>query len=117
MQEQSLVIDIPGTTPILRGQEPSQAVAALGNRGIASLHRVLNVDLELRVELGRVSMPIREILDLSSGAIVDMKKVVGEPMNVFVNDKLLAKGEVVVVDDVLGVRITEIVNQNEAGIF
>ncbi|NIM06502.1 MAG: hypothetical protein GTO55_08745, partial [Armatimonadetes bacterium] len=73
------------------------------------------VDLELRVELARVNLPIREILDLSTGAIVDLKKAVGEPVNIFVNDKSLAKGEVIVVEDLLGIRITEIASQDARG--
>jgi len=81
----------------------------------SALNRVLNVDLELRVELARVNLPIREILDLSSGSVVDLKKAVGEPVDLFVNDKPLAKGEVVVVEDLLGIRITEIVSPNNPG--
>jgi|GEM_PF-4384424 len=75
---------------------------------ISSLGHVMEVALEVRVELGRVDLPIREILELSSGSIVDMKRMLGEPVEVFVNDKLLAKGEIVVLEDVLGVRITQI---------
>jgi len=76
---------------------------------IAALGHVMDVALEVRVELGRVDLPIREILELSSGSIVDMKRVIGEPVEVFVNDKLLARGEIVVLEDVLGVRITQII--------
>jgi flagellar motor switch protein FliN len=80
----------------------------------SSLSRVMNVELDLRVELGRVSLPIRDIIGLSSGMIIDLKKLVGEPMDVFVNDRPLAKGEVIVVDDeVLGVRITEVLDPEE----
>ena len=75
---------------------------------ISALGHVMDVALEVRVELGRVDLPIREILELSSGSIVDMKRMIGEPVEVFVNDKLLAKGEIVVLEDVLGVRITQI---------
>jgi flagellar motor switch protein FliN len=80
----------------------------------STLNRVLNVDLELRVEMGRVKLPIREILDLSCGSIVDLHKALDEPMEVLVGDKLLAKGEIVVVDDMLGIRVTEIVNPENA---
>jgi flagellar motor switch protein FliN len=78
----------------------------------ASLGHVMDVPLEVRVELGRVDLPIREILELSSGSIVDMKRVLGEPVEVFINDKLLAKGEIVVLEDVLGIKITQIVRGN-----
>jgi flagellar motor switch protein FliN/FliY len=89
--------------------EHAKILAAQRNDA-ASLGRVLNVDLELRVELGRVSLPIREILELSAGSIVDLKTAVGEPAEVFVNNRPLAKCEIVVVDDVLGIRITEILD-------
>lgn len=91
------------------GRSSPEAAVGGGGLGAAPLGRVMEVDLELRVELGRVHLPIREILELSSGAIVDLKKALGEPVEVFVNEKLLGRGEIVVVEEVLGVRITEMV--------
>jgi flagellar motor switch protein FliN/FliY len=102
------------TTQTLEGKEETQPAPAPAEEAQAAkpekagLNRVLDVDLELRVELARVNLPIREILDISSGTVVNLKKAVGEPVNIYVNDKPLAKGEVVVVEDLLGIRITEI---------
>lgn len=88
---------------------------AKAGQASACLNRVMGVDLDMRVELGRVIMPIRDILGLSCGSVIDLKKAVGEPVDILVNNRLLAKGEVVVVDDALGVRITDIVSQNPYG--
>ena len=78
-----------------------------------SLDVLLDVPLEITVELGRVRMLVREILDLGTGSIVEVDKSAGEPVDVMVNGRLVAKGEVVVIEDNFGVRITEIVNPNE----
>lgn len=111
MQEQEHVVPQEEA----RAAAPEAADAHKDKGESASLNRVLDVDLELRVELGRVNLPIREILELSSGAVVDLKKAVGEPVDILVNDKPLAKGEVVVVDELLGVRITELLDTKAQG--
>ena len=67
----------------------------------------------MTVELGRTKKSIKEILDLSSGSIVELDKLAGEPVDIHVNGKLLAKGEVVVIDENFGVRITDIVSPEE----
>lgn len=105
----------PGET----APEQTEAVAAETVRSAqekgASLDRVLGVDLELRAELARVNLPIRDILELAPGSVISLKKAVGESIDVFVNDKLLARGEAVVVDDQLGIRITEISGEAAVG--
>jgi flagellar motor switch protein FliN/FliY len=60
-------------------------------------------------ELGRVRMPIRQVLELREGSVVSLRKNAGEPVNLYVNEQLIAKGDVVVVDDFMGIRITEVV--------
>ena len=74
---------------------------------------LLDVPLEISVELGRVRMTVREVVDLGTGSIVEVDKAAGEPVDVMVNGRLVAKGEVVVIEDNFGVRITEILNPNE----
>jgi flagellar motor switch protein FliN/FliY len=71
---------------------------------------LLDIPLEATVELGRVRMLIRDVLELSSGSIVELERVAGEPVDLLVNGRLVAKGEVVVIDDNFGIRITEIVS-------
>jgi len=72
---------------------------------------ILDIPLEVTVELGRVRMLIKDVLELTSGSIVELDRLAGEPIDLLVNGRLVAKGEVVVVDDNFGVRVTDIVNQ------
>ena len=71
---------------------------------------ILDVNLRVTVELGRTQMSIREILDLGPGAVLELDKLAGEPVDILVNDKPIAKGEVVVVDENFGVRVTDIIS-------
>lgn len=75
------------------------------------LNLLYDVPLEISVELGRVKMMVREVLGLGTGAIIEIDKAAGEPVDVMVNGRLVARGEVVVIEDNFGVRITEIVQQ------
>ena len=70
--------------------------------------------INVTVELGRTSMPIKEVLDLQSGAVVELDRIAGEPVDIFINDRLLAQGEVVVIDDKFGVRVTELTGKKES---
>jgi flagellar motor switch protein FliN/FliY len=75
-----------------------------------SLDLLMDVPLEMSVELGRVKMLVRDVLELSSGSILEIDKAAGEPVDVLVNGRIMARGEVVVIEDNFGVRITEIIN-------
>lgn len=79
-----------------------------------SLNLIMDVPLEISVELGRVKMMVRDVLELGTGAIIEIDKAAGEPVDVMVNGTLVARGEVVVIEDNFGVRITEIVQQERA---
>jgi len=74
-----------------------------------SMDLLLDVQLEMTAELGRASIPIRDVLQLGPGSIVELDKLAGEPVDVLANGKLIARGEVVVVDESFGVRILELV--------
>ncbi|GEM_PF-2122218 len=87
----------------LRPQSPDSDVA--GN-----LEMLLDVGMRVTVELGRTNMSIRKILALTRGSVIELNKLAGEPVDVFVNDTLIAHGEVVVVGEKFGVRVTELVN-------
>ena len=78
-----------------------------------NIDRLMDVTLNLSVELGRKQMQIKEILDLGPGKIIELDKLAGEPVDLLVNGKLLAKGEVVVVDENFGVRITDLINPQD----
>jgi flagellar motor switch protein FliN/FliY len=74
------------------------------------LDLILDIPLEVTVELGRVRMLIKDVIELASGSIIELDRVAGEPVDLFVNGRLVAKGEVVVIEDNFGLRITEIVS-------
>jgi flagellar motor switch protein FliN/FliY len=81
-------------------------VAAGGEDG--DLSRVLDVPVELTVEMGRASMTIRETLAIGTGSIVTLNRLVGEPVDLFANGRLIARGEVIAVDEEYGLRVTEV---------
>ena len=76
----------------------------------ANISLIKDVPLQVTVELGRTKKSIREILEFSTGSIIELDKLAGEPVDIHVNGQLTAKGEVVVIDENFGVRITEIVS-------
>lgn len=79
----------------------------------SSLELLMDIPLEISVELGRVRMLVKDVLDLGTGSIVEIDKLAGEPVDVMVNGRPVARGEVVVIEDNFGVRITEILNPHE----
>jgi CheC, inhibitor of MCP methylation len=79
----------------------------------SNIDMIMDVPLQVTVELGRTKMLIKEILDLGPGSIVELDKLAGEPVDILVNNKLIAKGEVVVIDESFGVRITDIISKME----
>lgn len=85
----------------------------LSQQGQHNLDLLLDIPLKVTVELGRTKQTVQEVLDLSPGSIVELDKLAGEPVDVLVNGKLIAKGEVVVIDENFGVRITDILNQKD----
>ena len=74
---------------------------------------ILDIPVQLTVELGRTRVPIRNILQLGEGSVVELEAMAGEPMDVLVNGFLIAQGEVVVVNDRFGIRLTDIVTPSE----
>jgi flagellar motor switch protein FliN/FliY len=80
---------------------------------VQSLDFILDIPLRVTVELGRAKMAIREILQLAQGSVVELSKFAGEPLEVLVNDKLVARGEVVVVNEKFGIRLTDIISPVE----
>jgi flagellar motor switch protein FliN/FliY len=74
---------------------------------------ILDIPLQVTVELGRTKMLVKDILQLSQGAVVELTKLAGEPLDIFVNSKLVARGEAVVINEKFGVRLVDIVSPNE----
>jgi flagellar motor switch protein FliN/FliY len=89
--------------------DPASANAPTPRR----LELLLDVPLELSVELGRTRMSIQELLALGPGSVIELDKVAGEPLDILINDRLVARGEAVVVNDKFGIRITDIVSPAE----
>jgi flagellar motor switch protein FliN/FliY len=84
-----------------------------GGQAIQSLDFILDIPLKVTAELGRCRMAIRDILQLGQGSVVELSKFAGEPLEILVNDKLIARGEVVVVNEKFGVRLTDIISPVE----
>ncbi len=111
--------DESGATPGIPAMQMGGGFPAFGGAAKpsaehdSSMDVLLDVPLEISVELGRVKMVVRDVLDLGTGSIVEVDKAAGEPVDVMVNGRLVAKGEVVVIEDNFGVRITEILNPAE----
>lgn len=77
------------------------------------INMILDIPVQLTVELGRTRIPIKHILQLAQGSVVELDALAGEPMDVLVNGYLIAQGEVVVVNDKFGIRLTDIVTPSE----
>lgn len=84
---------------------------AFGQTDANNLNLLMDIPLKVTVELGRTQKQIKDILELSQGSIIELDKLAGEPVDILVNNKLIAKGEVVVIDENFGVRVTDIVSQ------
>ncbi len=83
--------------------------SSCGSGGQENIGLIKDVPLEVTVELGRTTKSISEILDFAPGTIIELDRIAGEPIDVLVNGKFVAKGEVVVIEESFGVRITEII--------
>jgi flagellar motor switch protein FliN/FliY len=89
------------------------AAEATNPTGINDINMILDIPVQLTVELGRTRIPIKHILQLAQGSVVELEAMAGEPMDVLVNGYLIAQGEVVVVNDKFGIRLTDIVTPSE----
>jgi len=92
--------------PMLQGN-----IAGSGEQGNIGL--IMDVYMEMTVELGRTKKQIKDILGMGEGTIIELDKLAGEPVDILVNHKPIAKGEVVVIDENFGVRVTEILSSLE----
>ncbi len=97
----------------LASEEGNDKTTDKVNGESASLDLILDIPLTVTVELGRSKMLINDLLQLGQGSVVELTKLVGDPLEVLVNNKLVARGEVVVVNEKFGVRLTDIVTPME----
>ncbi len=98
----------PGGAPFTPTASSSETNAASLGRNIDSLGFVMDVPVEVTVELGRRRVRIGEVLRLGPGSVLELSKSNGEPLDIYVNDRLIARGEAVVVGERYGVRLTEV---------
>lgn len=94
-------------------QEAGESMAQQSGVKDRNLNLILDIPLKVTVELGRTKMPVSELLNLTQGSVIELAKLAGEPMEVLVNDKLIARGEAVVVNEKFGVRLTDIISPSE----
>jgi len=108
-----------GKFPSKPAVQPARLAPLTENRSVqgnGSMERIMDVPRNVSVELGRTRKTIKEILELSQGSIIALNKQAGEPVDLLVNGKLIAGGEVIIVDDTYGIRITVILNQKEKSV-
>lgn len=106
---------VAAAAPALADLSPGGATPAVAlgrSRGIEMLH---GVDMEVTVELGRTRMTVRDLLALAPGAVLELDRAAGSPADLLVNGRLIARGEVVVIDEDFGLRVTEILDESVAG--
>jgi flagellar motor switch protein FliN/FliY len=92
---------------------PSPAPVAAPVHADVNLDLILDVQVTLSLEVGRARIPIRNLLQLNQGSVVELERMASEPLDVFVNGTLVAQGEVVVVNERFGVRLTDVVSPSE----
>ena len=96
-------------------KDPSRVMSTedsrLARADFSKLKMILDVPLKVSVELGRTKMLVNDLLQLGQGSVIELDKIAGEAMEILINDKLVAMGEVVVVNEKFGVRLTDVVSQ------
>ena len=96
------------TSVALAGLPPIDDGAPAGAGGVSSLEALLDVSLPVSIEIGRTQLTVHEVLQLAPGSVVEIDRAVGEPVDIYVGDRRFAQGEVVVVGDEYGVRVTRV---------
>ena len=100
------MVDENGT---INDQDPEEDYRHDEEHGARELDFILDIPLELSVELGKTKMLVNDLLQLAQGSIIELNKLAGEPLEVYINRKLIARGEVVVVNEKFGVRLTDVI--------
>jgi flagellar motor switch protein FliN len=103
----------PAPQPTAQPHVFPQLGGNLNVSGHNDLDMILDIPVQLTVELGRTKMPIKNLLQLAQGSVVELSGLAGEPLDVLINGFLIAQGEVVVVNDKLGIRLTDIITPSE----
>lgn len=122
LAEQTAATNVPANSPTTT-PAPEQPQAPMANvfqpltgadiEGESDIDLIMDIPVQLSVELGRTRLTIKNILQLGQGSVVELDGLAGEPMDIFVNGYLIAQGEVVVVDDKYGIRLTDIITPSD----
>ena len=115
MAEQAITDDVPAAA---MEAQPANIFPSFGGAGgnggmMDGLEKVLRIPVQVTVQLGRTKITIKNLLQLAHGSVVELDAMAGEPMDVMVNGTLIAQGEVVVVNDKFGIRLTDIITPSE----
>ncbi len=108
--EEDLAADDPTEAAEFDALEASPELASTGD---VNMDAILDVPVTISMEIGRTNVTIRNLLQLNQGSVVELDRLAGEPMDVLVNGTLIAQGEVVVVNEKFGIRLTDIISQTE----
>lgn len=97
------------------GKKPAvqEGEGTMRTKEIGNLDFILDIPLEVSVELGRAKMLISDLLQLGQGSVIELTKPAGDPLEIYVNEKLIARGEVVMVNDKFGIRMTDVISPAE----
>jgi len=112
MEEENVKVKDKEMKPRAEGKSPEQEGDKSSGvaKEVANLDFILDIPLEISVELGRTRLLISELLQLGQGSVIELNKLSGDPVEIFVNQRLIARGEVVVVNEKFGIKMTDILN-------
>ena len=115
MGEENLNVKETEVKPGTEGKAPGPQgdKSSVNAKEVSNLDFILDIPLEISVELGRTKLMISELLQLGQGSVIELNKLSGEPLEIFVNQRLIARGEVVVVNEKFGIKMTDILNPIE----
>lgn len=106
--------DATGDNPFANApQVQSSSPTAISSKTNVDINFLLDIPLDLTVEVGRTKMLIKNLLELDIESVVELQKNIGDPLDVLINDKLVARGEVIIQNEKFGLRITEIIDENK----
>jgi flagellar motor switch protein FliN/FliY len=119
ISNENLAAQIQANLQTQAGSQPMESAANSAAKSLgfdtskADIDMFMDIVLQVKVELGQTRMTLREILDLKTGSVIELNRLAGESVDILINERKIAKGEVVVVDDKFGVRITELLNSGK----
>lgn len=104
---------VQGLEKVAKAAGGVAAAASEAGRGPQTLDFILDVTLQVTVEVGRARMTIQDLLQLGQGSVVELEKLAGEPLDIYINGKAVARGEAVIVNEKFGVRLTDIISPED----